>query len=108
MPGLETTLPLLFTAVNDGRLSLERAIYLVSEGPRSIWDIPASADTYTLIDIEGEHILTNSRLHTKPKWSPFEGMHVTARVTETWIRGEKVYDGQRVTVLPGFGVNVYA
>lgn len=108
VPGLETTLPLLFTAVTDGRLSLERAIYLVSEGPRGIWDISASADTYTVIDIGAEHILTNSRMHTKPKWSPFEGMQVTAKITETWIRGKQVYDGQKVTVLPGFGVNVYA
>jgi len=108
VPGLETTLPLLFSAVNVGSLSLERAVYLVSEGPRSIWGIPASAETYTLIDLDAEHILTNSRMMTKPKWSPFEGTRVTARVMETWIRGTQVYDGQKVTVLPGFGVNAYA
>jgi carbamoyl-phosphate synthase/aspartate carbamoyltransferase/dihydroorotase len=108
VPGLETTLPLLFTAVTDGRLTLERAMYLVSEGPRSIWGITALPETYTVVDLSGEHILTNSRMLTKPKWSPFEGMHVAARIAETWIRGTKVYDGQRVTVLPGFGVNAYA
>jgi dihydroorotase-like cyclic amidohydrolase len=66
------------------------------------------AGTYTVVELDTEHILTNSRMMTKPKWSPFEGMRVSARVAETWIRGTRVYDGQRVTVLPGFGVNAYA
>jgi carbamoyl-phosphate synthase/aspartate carbamoyltransferase/dihydroorotase len=108
VPGLETTLPLLFTAALDGRLTLERATALVSTGPRGIWGLVPPAGTYTVLELDTEYILTNSRMLTKPKWSPFEGMRAAARVSETWIRGVKVYDGQKVTVLPGFGVNAYA
>lgn len=108
VPGLETTLPLLFTAVIDGRLSEARAMELISAGPRSIWGLTPPDGTYTVVELETDYILTNTKLMTKPKWSPFEGMQVAARVAETWIRGTQVYDGQKVTVLPGFGVNVYA
>lgn len=108
VPGLETTLPLLFTAALDGRLTLERAMELVSTGPCRIWGLVPPAATYTVLELGTEYILTNSRMLTKPKWSPFEGMRAAVRVSETWIRGVKVYDGQKVTVLPGFGVNAYA
>lgn len=37
----------------------------------------------------------------------FEGMQVRGRVVETWIRGQKVYDGGQVLVEPGFGCNLF-
>ena len=105
--GLETTLPLLFTAVHEGRLSLEQVIDLVAVNPRKIFGLDCPDDTFTVIDLDTTYVIERENLHTKAGWSPFEGMRVQGKVVETWIRGTKVYDGEQVLVEPGFGHNLY-
>jgi dihydroorotase len=108
VPGLETTLPLLFTAVHEGRLSVEQVIEFISTNPRKIFGLSLPDDTYTVVDLESTTIIQRDQLHTQCGWSPFEGMRVRGKVVETWIRGTKVYDGENVLVQPGFGENCYA
>lgn len=107
VPGLETTLPLLLTAVHEGRLTLERVVELVAENPRRIFGLTCPDETYALVDLEATYTLTREMLHTRCGWSPFEGMTLHGRVLETWIRGTKVYAEGRVLVNPGFGDNLY-
>lgn len=107
VPGLETTLPLLLTAAHEKRLTLDRVIELVSFSPRRIWALHAPANTYCLVDLDTSHIITNSNLHTKCSWSPFNGFKVKGKVIETWIRGTQVYNGENVLVQAGFGENLY-
>lgn len=107
VPGLETTLPLLLTAVNEGRLSMEQVINLVAENPRRIFGVTAPDETYAVVDLDAEYTIDRANLFTNVKWSPFEGIKVKGRVVETWIRGVKVFDGERVLVEPGFGKNLY-
>jgi dihydroorotase-like cyclic amidohydrolase len=108
VPGLETTLPLLLTAVHEGRLTLDQVSALVSDNPRHLWGLECPEQTYTVIDLDESYVIDRGNLHTRCGWSPFEGMRVQGRVVETWIRGVQVYDGERVMVAPGFGVNLYA
>ncbi len=108
VPGLETTLPLLLTAVHDGRLTLERVVELVAENPRRIWGLNAPPQTYTVVDLDASTSITGADLHTHVKWSPFEGMRVYGKVLETVIRGQRVYDGEHVLAQPGFGQNLFA
>lgn len=103
VPGLETTLPLLLTAVAAGRLTLEQAIALVADNPRRIWGLSCPEETYAVVDLDAAYVIDNARLHTQCGWSPFAGMRVQGRVVETWIRGVKAYDGERILVEPGFG-----
>lgn len=105
--GLETTLPLMLTAVSEGKVSLERVIELVAENPRKIWGLCAPDETYALVDLEAEYMIDNDKLLTKCGWSPFAGMTVKGKVLETWIRGTKVYDGEQVLVEAGFGQNLF-
>lgn len=105
--GLETNLPLMLTAVAEGRLTLERVIDLLATNPRRIWDVTTPPDTYALVDIDAIYTLDNVQLHTQCGWSPFDGMRLHGRVLETWIRGTQVYDGERVCVEPGFGRNLF-
>ena len=107
IPGLETTLPLLLTAVAEERLSLERVVELVAEAPRKIWGLALPSETYTLIDLDETYQIRNDRLFTKCGWTPFDGMTVKGRVLETWIRGVQVYDGKQILVEPGFGNNLF-
>ncbi len=107
VPGLETTLPLLLTAVQEGRLTLEHVVALVATNPQRIFSIPPRHETYTLVDTTAAYTLDNARLHTLCGWSPFAGMRVYGAVREVWIRGQQVYDGEQVLAAPGFGRNLY-
>jgi carbamoyl-phosphate synthase/aspartate carbamoyltransferase/dihydroorotase len=108
VPGLETTLPLLGLAVREGRLSIERVIELVAENPRKIWGLEAPPETYTLVDFDDDYTIERSTLHTLCGWSPFEGMRVYGRVKSVVIRGQQVYDGERILAGPGSGRNLFA
>jgi carbamoyl-phosphate synthase/aspartate carbamoyltransferase/dihydroorotase len=107
VPGLETTLPLMLTAVAQGRLELAQLVSMVSVNPRHIWGLQCPPDTYTLIDLDSRYTIENTNLRTACGWTPFAGFNITARVIETWIRGVRVFDGENITVQPGFGCNLF-
>ncbi len=107
VPGLETTLPLLLTAAREGRLPPERVIELVALHPRKIFGLRAPDDTYTLVDLADRYEIRRENLHTLCGWSPFEGWMVQGRVREVWIRGRRVFDGERVLAAPGSGRNLF-
>jgi carbamoyl-phosphate synthase/aspartate carbamoyltransferase/dihydroorotase len=107
VPGLETTLPLLCQAVRDRRLAVERLVELVALRPQHIFGVRPDRETYTMIDLDQSFVIERAALHTKCGWSPFEGMRVCGRVREVWIRGRKVFDGERILATPGAGQNLY-
>lgn len=50
-PGLETMLPLLLTAVSEGRLSLDDLLQRLHHNPRRIFHLPLQEDTY--VEVRG-------------------------------------------------------
>lgn len=92
VPGLETSLPLLLTAVSKGRLTLEKLIELTSANPRRIFNIPHQPDTYVEVDMTIPYTLTPKPLFTKCGWTPFEGMEVTGKVEKVTLRGQTVFE----------------
>ena len=107
VPGVETTLPLMMQAVKDGRLPLQRACDMLSLNVQRAWRIKPFPKTYTIVDTDASFIIERQNLHSQCGWSPFEGARVCGRVREVWIRGHKVYDGERVLSRPGFGHNLF-
>lgn len=103
VPGLETTLPLMCLAVKEGRLSESRLIDLLALNPQRIFGLLPDAETYTEVDTSAHYTIDGANLYTHCGWSPFEGMRVPGRVTGVWIRGTRVYDGERILVNSGFG-----
>ena len=101
VPGLETSLPLLLNAVNQGRLTLERVIELTSTNPRKIFNIPEQPDTYVEVDPDIRYTINDKRLYTKCGWTPFAGMEVRGKIKRVILRGKVVFsEGQ---VLGPFG-----
>ena len=96
IPGLETTLPLLLTAVNEGRLTIDRLIELTSVNPRRIFGIPKLPETYTQVDLSQNYIIDPKNFNTKAKWTPFEGMKVTGKIIKVVLRGTVVFDGENI------------
>jgi carbamoyl-phosphate synthase/aspartate carbamoyltransferase/dihydroorotase len=107
VPGLETTLPLMCTALRDGRITEAQLIDLLALDAQRIFKLAPGANTYTVVDLDAVYEIKRANLRTKCGWSPFEGMQVVGAVREVWIRGKKVFDGETVLVTPGFGRNLF-
>ncbi|NXU07837.1 PYR1 protein, partial [Buphagus erythrorhynchus] len=105
-PGLETMLPLLLTAVSEGRLSVEDIVQRLYENPRKIFGLPPQEDTYVEVDLEHEWIIPSSTVFSKARWTPFEGMQVKGTVRRVVLRGEVAYIDGQVLVPPGYGQDV--
>jgi carbamoyl-phosphate synthase/aspartate carbamoyltransferase/dihydroorotase len=103
VPGLETMLPLLLTAVAQGRLTLERLVELTHDGPRRVFGLPAQPDTWVEVDPDAHSTVSAKGLHTKCGWTPFEGMAVQGRVLRVVLRGQTALENGQVQVVPGYG-----
>lgn len=87
VPGIETTLPLLLTAVNDGRLTIEQLRKLTSENIQSIFNVPPSGDTIT-VDWTLKKPVEEKHLQTKCGWSPFSGWALTGWPVAMTLQGK--------------------
>jgi len=105
-PGLETMLPLLLTAVSQGRLTLQDVMNKCHHNPKRIFRLPDQADTYVEIDMEEEWVLPATTRFSKAKWSPFAGMKVKGSVKRVVLRGDVVYIDGTILAQPGFGQDV--
>ncbi len=105
-PGVETMLPLLLTAVNDGRLTMDDIIQKSHVNPRRIFNIPEQAETYVEVDEKAEWEIKAAELHSRCGWTPFEGWKVKGRVRKVVLRGQTAFEDGRVLSQPGFGKNI--
>lgn len=102
VPGLETSLALLLTAVHHNRLTLGRLIELMASNPRRIYGLGEPADTKITVEMT-PYTLSNEGLQTKCGWTPFAGMEVVGRVKEVVLRGKVVMENGRILAAPGSG-----
>uniref|UniRef100_A0A8C6H7S7 Multifunctional protein CAD n=1 Tax=Mus spicilegus TaxID=10103 RepID=A0A8C6H7S7_MUSSI len=105
-PGLETMLPLLLTAVSEGRLSLDDLLQRLHHNPRRIFHLPLQEDTYVEVDLEHEWTVPSHMPFSKARWTPFEGQKVKGTVRRVVLRGEVAYIDGQVLVPPGYGQDV--
>lgn len=103
VPNLDTTLPLLLTAVSQNRLKINDIIRLCYTNPASIFNISIDDKTRIVIDGAEEYTITNSDLKTKCEWSPFEGWKVRGKVKKVYVKGKQVVENGRLLVQPGSG-----
>lgn len=100
VPGLETTLPLLLTAVADNRLTVDKVIELTNTNPRKIFNIPPTFDTVVEVDLSKIYLIDSAKLYTKCRWTPFEGMKVTGKINRVVLRGQVVFNDGEVLQPP--------
>ena len=105
-PGLETALPLLLTAVHEGRLSLEDLVQRMYDNPRRIFKLPEQPGTWIEVDIDHTWELRASEMQTRCGWTPFEGMRVRGFVRKVTLRGAVAYQDGAVLAVPGSGHNI--
>ncbi len=102
-PGLETALPLLLTAVQQGRLSLEDIQRKMVQNPRQIFCLPESPETWVEIDPDARYTITGTEQFTRCRWTPFEGYPVQGRIRRVVLRGETVFQDGEILAKPGSG-----
>ncbi|RME50263.1 MAG: dihydroorotase [Caldilineae bacterium] len=111
LPGVETVYPLMLTAVNEGRLSLERLVAARSQIPAQVYGlwprkgglhIGADADL-VLVDMEAEKTLTDEDIVAKVGWTPYSGRRVKGLPVKTFVRGRLVAENGRPVAEAGWG-----
>jgi carbamoyl-phosphate synthase/aspartate carbamoyltransferase/dihydroorotase len=105
-PGLETALPLILTAVHEGRLSLDDVIQRMVVRPRQIFNIPEQAETRVEVDPVVEWEITASNTFTRCGWTPFNGRKVRGCIKEVILRGKVAFRDGEVLAPPGSGRNI--
>lgn len=92
VPGLETMLPLMLTAVVQKRISLKRLTEALSFFPACFLGIKKDVKTFCEVDLDRRWVIKNENLKTKCGWSPFHGQKVIGKVVRVFYRGQKVYE----------------
>jgi allantoinase len=113
LPGLEEFLPLMLTAVRQGRLTLPQLARLVCENPArlfGLWprkgSLSAGADAdLTIVDAAATHVHDHTRLYTKARDTAllYDGMTFHGRPLVTIVRGRVVMRTGDVVGEPGWG-----
>lgn len=105
-PGLETALPLLLTAVDAGRLSLDDVILRMVTNPGRIFSLPEQPGTWVEVDENATYEIHAADMHSRCGWIPFEGWRVKGRVRKVVLRGKPAFDDGKIIVEPGYGRNM--
>lgn len=110
VPGLETTLPLLLTKVNEGLLALDELVRLTAERPAQIFGIrdtgflgEGSKADVTVIDLHREGRIDVDRFYSKAEYSPFDGWRVKGLPVKVFVSGKLVMNEGVVVADRGVG-----
>lgn len=103
MPGVETSLPLMLTAMSSGRCTLADIQRWMSFGPAQAYGIHNKgrilegwdADL-TLVDLSHARPVRNDELFTRVGWSPFAGRELVGWPDYTIVGGRIVFDNGRI------------
>ncbi|MEM7746248.1 MAG: dihydropyrimidinase [Pseudomonadota bacterium] len=111
MPGIELRLPLMFQAVQDGRLSLQQFVQLTSANAARIFGLegrkgtiaPGADADLAIWDPEARWTVRHAEMHDAMDYSPFEGMEMVGRPETMIQRGRPVVHGGALRAAPGDG-----
>jgi carbamoyl-phosphate synthase/aspartate carbamoyltransferase/dihydroorotase len=105
-PGLETLLPLLLTAVDDGRLTMDDIIQKSVINPRKIFHLPEQPETWIEVDENAKYEIKAENQFTRCGWTPFEGWQVKGKVRKVVLRGQTAFEDGKILAEQGYGRNV--
>jgi len=105
-PGLETALALYLALVRENLITLDDLSAQCVHNPRRIFGVPEQPDTWIEVDADEEWIAHGAELHTRAKWTPFEGCVMRGRVQRVVLRGQDVFCAGQVLAAPGSGRDI--
>jgi dihydroorotase len=103
MPGVETALPLMLTAAQQGRCTLRQVVQWMCEAPARLYGIPNKGRLQVgydadlvLVDRRTPKPVRREELLTKCGWSPFEGWELVGWPLLTIVGGQIVFQNGQV------------
>jgi dihydroorotase (multifunctional complex type) len=111
LPAIESMLPLLLTAVNEGKTELSRIVNATSGRPakrlglyprKGCIKINSEADL-VIINLKQEKIIRGDESFAKTYWTPYEGWKTIGVPVTTILRGVPIFHEGSIMVEPGFG-----
>ncbi len=96
IPGVEHWVPFMFSkGFKRGKLTLSQTIDLISTNPARYCGISKTKGTLepgkdadmVLINLWGHQVIKGTEMHSKGKYTPFEGTHLDVKIEETFLRG---------------------
>ena len=94
MPGVQTIFPVMLHHYNNGKISLEKIIELLSEAPAKLYglnkgkvEVGFDAD-FTIIDPKKEWTIRNEDQASKAGWCAFDGLKVIGKPIITIVSGQ--------------------
>lgn len=95
LPGVENTLPILFTEWVKRKWPLEKLVALVSYNPSRIFGFyprkgiiqPGSDADIVILDPEIEWEVTPEKLHMNVDWTPYDGFKCLGKINTVILRG---------------------
>ncbi len=112
VPGLESMLPLMLTAVNQGRLTLPALTRLMSLNAAHRFKLPNKGQIktgldadLTLVDMNADWSFDRHQTLSKggANMHAYHGLPMRGQVKATLVRGETVYQEGQITMTPGHG-----
>lgn len=113
-PGVETSMPLMLTAVNQGRMTLAQYVRASSANParafglyprKGVLAVGADADI-AIVDLAKRGLIAPARLHSRSKVTPFADRAVQGVPVMTLVRGRVVMRDGEILASPGWGRQV--
>jgi allantoinase len=97
-PGVETQMALMLTQVNGGRATLNQYVRWSAANPAKAWGLfprkgviqPGADADIVLVDMAAERTISQERLFSKSKISPWHGWRVKGVPVLTMVRGKVV------------------
>lgn len=107
LPGVETLLPLMLTHVSKGRLTLEKCVDLLCEGPVRVFGIQNKgfiregydADLL-VVDLTKKSIIEAKNLSSRCGWTPFEGYEVQGSPEVVILGGQVAVESGKIVGRP--------
>ncbi|HAG46179.1 MAG TPA: dihydroorotase [Gammaproteobacteria bacterium] len=98
MPGVETSLPLMLTAMTEGRCTLADILNWMCRGPAQLYGIPNKGQIaegfdadLTLVDMQTARLLQDEDVVSRAGWSAYRGRRLTGWPLVTVVGGRVVY-----------------
>ncbi|MFQ5406751.1 MAG: dihydroorotase family protein [Candidatus Micrarchaeia archaeon] len=110
VPGTETIMPLMLSAVNKHKITLNRVVQACCQKPAEIFNLKSKGEItqgkdadLVIIDLKKQHEIKADNLHSACNWTPFEGIKVQGKIEKVILRGKEAFDGENILLRHGDG-----